>query len=120
MLGYINLFEASMDEQLPEGTCRNFKGFLMWKSQVVQELVIDLGFLEQEIDHLCNHMVIVSFVGQGPELYEKWLHELQLTKHSCSRLNFPTQGSGVGDFVHPTRLISNYMLGTCSHLPQIF
>ena len=75
--GHISPFEASMDEHLPERTFRNFHGFLMRERQVVQESIIDLRFLEQEICHLCNHVVIVSFVGQGSDLHGIWLRELQ-------------------------------------------
>ena len=66
-----------MDEQLPEGTSRNFCSFLMRDSQVVQDSIIDSMFLEQEIYHRRNHVVLVSFVGQAPELHGGWLRELQ-------------------------------------------
>ena len=62
---HINPFVASIDEELPKRTFRNFKGFLMRERQLVQESIINSRFLEQEIHHLRNHMVIVSFVEQG-------------------------------------------------------
>ena len=38
---------------------------------------IDSSFLEEEVHHLWNHVVIVNFVGKAPELHGGWLRELQ-------------------------------------------
>ena len=72
-----NFCHAIADKHLSKDTIRNFRGFLMRESQVVSESAINSAFLEQEILHLRNHVVIVSFVGQTSELHAGWLHELQ-------------------------------------------
>ena len=75
--GRITSFQLEEGKRLLEGTFRNYKGFLICGSEVVQESIIDSIFLEQEVHHLQNHIVIVNFVGQAPELHTGWLCELQ-------------------------------------------
>ena len=63
--GTINPFQATPNELLPEGTFRNFRGFLMCECQIVPESAIDLGFLEQEViqsPESCGHS---EFCGAG-------------------------------------------------------
>ena len=60
-----------------EGASRNYMGLLNKERQVVSKSAFDASFLEQEVQNLKNHVIIMSFVDNMPTLYRGWLRELQ-------------------------------------------
>jgi hypothetical protein len=75
----LNPYNPQPGKILPEGFRRNPQGYLLRPSLAVPLSTFDTNFLEQEVHHLRNYVVIISFIEGAPTLHSKWLHELQDT-----------------------------------------
>jgi hypothetical protein len=73
----LNSYRLQQGEVLPEGYSKNPQGYLIRPSQTIPLEAFDTDFIKQEVNHLHNHVVIVSFIEGAPQLHSRWLHELQ-------------------------------------------
>lgn len=73
----LNPFAAEEGESLPPGTRRNYHGRLVREKLTIEASELDSEFLDKEVGHLRQHVVIVSFAQGTANDPRNWLQDLK-------------------------------------------